>query len=177
MTSRALLRCTGLCVLAVSLSVVMASDKNFKVDIYPPNPKQGQTVLLNVTGAEESFRYAEWYKGNTTSAANQIVGYNNDGSINKGDRYFPEAEIQSNGSLVIKNFTKEFEGNYTSSIQGFTRLWQVTVFLKGDDGKVDDPKPVLSGGAIAGICIAVISVAVAAIAGIIYSVKHKDSGK
>ncbi|XP_072282716.1 pregnancy-specific beta-1-glycoprotein 5-like isoform X6 [Pyxicephalus adspersus] len=137
MTSRALLRCTGLCVLAVSLSVVMASDKNFKVDIYPPNPKQGQTVLLNVTGAEESFRYAEWYKGNTTSAANQIVGYNNDGSINKGDRYFPEAEIQSNGSLVIKNFTKEFEGNYTSSIQGFTRLWQVTVFLKGDDGKVD----------------------------------------
>ncbi|KAM5132107.1 uncharacterized protein ACMZJ9_018869 isoform 1-T1 [Mantella aurantiaca] len=183
---------TGL--LAVFLSVMMSSLSALTIDVIPSSPKVGGTVFFNVTGIEEEHRYSEWYRGNGIPAPNQIVRYNSGGTINKGNLYFKEAEIQPNGSLRITNLTKAMAGDYTVNVQGVVNSFQGTVQLNvsepGMNGGVTTisnslpPKDMpeikrLSDGEIAAIVIFSIIGIGALIAAAVYTyirVKGKNSG-
>lgn len=117
-------------------------------------------VLLNVRNIPEDIYYSEWFKGNQLLASNQIVRYNKDGSIIKGSQFFNEAEIQSNGSLVIKKFSKVLEGNYTVHIQGDNRAYKDTIYLKSLGLSVSGSK--------ASICITIFATIVAAVTGVLH---------
>ncbi|XP_073458223.1 cell adhesion molecule CEACAM10-like isoform X7 [Aquarana catesbeiana] len=115
----------------VFLSVSMASSNTIQIQLVRGTPEVNQTVLFNVTGITEGIRFSEWYRGNDTSAANQIIRYNNnDGSTNLGQRPIPTAVIFANGSLEIRNATKDLEGDYTVFIQGDRNPFQSTVTLE-----------------------------------------------
>ncbi|KAM5132108.1 uncharacterized protein ACMZJ9_018869 isoform 2-T2 [Mantella aurantiaca] len=165
---------TGL--LAVFLSVMMSSLSALTIDVIPSSPKVGGTVFFNVTGIEEEHRYSEWYRGNGIPAPNQIVRYNSGGTINKGNLYFKEAEIQPNGSLRITNLTKAMAGDYTVNVQGVVNSFQGTVQLNVSD--MPEIKR-LSDGEIAAIVIFSIIGIGALIAAAVYTyirVKGKNSG-
>ncbi|XP_040183380.1 carcinoembryonic antigen-related cell adhesion molecule 10-like isoform X2 [Rana temporaria] len=159
----------------VFLSVAMVSANTIEVQRIPDSPQVNQTVLFNVTGISETIRFSEWYRGNDTSAANQIIRYNNnDNSKNLGAKHIESSSIFANGSLEIKSVTKDLEGDYTVFIQGAQNPFQKTVSLKVSDPSTD--RRGLSGGAIAGIVIGVlVAVTVAIVVGV-YVFKPKDSG-
>lgn len=171
--------CAGLRILAVFLSVSMASSNTIQIQLVRGTPEVNQTVLFNVTGITEGIRFSEWYRGNDTSAANQIIRYNNnDGSTNLGQRPIPTAVIFANGSLEIRNATKDLEGDYTVFIQGDRNPFQSTVTLEFENLVTvpTEHRPRLHGGVIAGIVIAAVAVVTGAIAGGVYAFKSKESG-
>ncbi|XP_073458218.1 cell adhesion molecule CEACAM10-like isoform X3 [Aquarana catesbeiana] len=163
----------------VFLSVSMASSNTIQIQLVRGTPEVNQTVLFNVTGITEGIRFSEWYRGNDTSAANQIIRYNNnDGSTNLGQRPIPTAVIFANGSLEIRNATKDLEGDYTVFIQGDRNPFQSTVTLEFENLVTvpTEHRPRLHGGVIAGIVIAAVAVVTGAIAGGVYAFKSKESG-
>ncbi|CAI9617886.1 unnamed protein product, partial [Staurois parvus] len=81
------LGCTGLRVLAVFFTVLMVSANTLEIVLSPEKPKIGGSVTFNVPGITEGIRFFDWYRGNDTSSANQIIRFNNgDGSTSRGQK-------------------------------------------------------------------------------------------
>ncbi|XP_077313377.1 pregnancy-specific glycoprotein 22-like [Lithobates pipiens] len=114
-------------VLGVSLSVCMNSASGIKLEVIPKNPKEGDIVILQVSDISGSIRFATWYQGQSTDAANQILNYFPKEEI-KGPKYIEGAQGLQNGSLKISNVKKTLTGFYTVQIQTNT-LQQGSVYL------------------------------------------------
>ncbi|XP_018425558.1 PREDICTED: pregnancy-specific beta-1-glycoprotein 6-like [Nanorana parkeri] len=116
-------------VLGVTLSVCMNLASGIKIEVSPPNPKDGDTVILKVTEVSGAILFATWYKGRTTDASNQILNFFPPEQEFKGEKYFAEAHGQRNGSLVINKVRTDFNGYYTVQIQTKEQLHQSYVLL------------------------------------------------
>ncbi|CAI9617884.1 unnamed protein product [Staurois parvus] len=62
-------------VLGVTLSVCMRLASAIKVQVIPNNPMVGQPVTLKVSDVSGRMRFATWYRGKSTDAADQILNY------------------------------------------------------------------------------------------------------
>ncbi|XP_056399461.1 carcinoembryonic antigen-related cell adhesion molecule 19-like [Hyla sarda] len=129
--------------LAILYACVSASNK-LNIEVIPSKPKTGDTLTLNVLGVEGKILFASWYKGQSTSAQEQILTYINGKDI-PGSKYFEGANCSTNGSLVIKNFKELFKGEYTVQIQTDKALQDGQVAVDGVASAVFSPFTVLLG--------------------------------
>ncbi|XP_075047774.1 pregnancy-specific glycoprotein 22-like [Mixophyes fleayi] len=104
-------------VLTVLLHVCINLAGGINIDVIPKVPVPGQTVTLSVTGITGNIRFSTWYKGESTSATDQILNYFPPDTEIRGEKYFPSAKGQANGSLVITNVNTTFAGFYTVQVQ------------------------------------------------------------
>ncbi|KAG8433874.1 hypothetical protein GDO86_012298 [Hymenochirus boettgeri] len=97
----------------------MGLAKGINITLVPPSPGLEQPVLLNVDGIGVNLRSYAWYRGLNPNADDQILSYipSANPPQTKGGKYFPEAQGQANGSLLITSFKKEHEGDYTIQAQ------------------------------------------------------------
>ncbi|XP_069804695.1 carcinoembryonic antigen-related cell adhesion molecule 8-like [Dendropsophus ebraccatus] len=91
-----------------------------------------ETVILNVRGISGTLKNADWYKGQDTNAANQILKIDNVQKITNGPQFFPETTLFPNGSLKLKNVSAAHKGYYTVSVQA-DQLFQATTNLTLSD--------------------------------------------
>ncbi|KAG9470873.1 hypothetical protein GDO78_016469 [Eleutherodactylus coqui] len=131
-------------VLSVVLHACIGAYSKLYINVIPSKPKDGDIVTLNVMGVNGKIYFASWYKGLSTSATDQILTYVNDKDI-KGAQYFPEASCKPNGSLVIRDFQKEFKGDYTVQIQTNVTLQDGQVTVNGVAFAVLSPFTLLLG--------------------------------
>ncbi|KAM4651854.1 cell adhesion molecule CEACAM19-like [Discoglossus pictus] len=117
-------------VMTVLLSLWMDRAIGINIQLIPQDPKVGMSVLLNVSNIAGPIRSITWYKGINPSSENQIL--NNipglESPQTNGLEYFAEVQVFKNGSLLISNLKKQFEGNYTVQIQAMNAD-QASVYL------------------------------------------------
>lgn len=115
-------------VFGVSLSVCMHSASGIKVEVIPKHPKKGDPVTLKVSDVSGTIRFATWYRGKSTDAADQILNYFPQEEF-KGPKYIEGSHGQPDGSLMINEVSKDLTGDYTVQIQTTDSLQQATVNL------------------------------------------------
>ncbi|KAG8433873.1 hypothetical protein GDO86_012297 [Hymenochirus boettgeri] len=137
------------------LAIVATSDTSaIKIHPIPECVQNNQNVTLNVLGIDGAIRLFTWYKGTEPNSDNQILNYlpSANPPFTKGAQYFTDVIAQPNGSLVITNLKKSYEGNYTVQIQTASinqAIWDLK--LEETCGSF------FSAGVIAGIVIAVLT--------------------
>ncbi|XP_041427518.1 carcinoembryonic antigen-related cell adhesion molecule 19 isoform X3 [Xenopus laevis] len=106
------------------LSLLMDTTRGITIEVIPTRPIPNSDVTLKVKGVIGTIRSFSWYNGSNPSASNQILNYipSLTPPQTKGHMYFDQAEALANGSLLIKNFVKTFEGFYTVQIQAESPL-------------------------------------------------------
>ncbi|KAM4652318.1 cell adhesion molecule CEACAM3-like [Discoglossus pictus] len=106
-------------VLTVLLSLWMDSTAGITIQLKPHQPEIGKPVLLDVINIAGKIRSITWYKGLNPTSKNQILSFipTLKPPETKGAAYFPQARGFENGSLLISDFKKIFEGDYTVQIQ------------------------------------------------------------
>ncbi|KAE8593630.1 hypothetical protein XENTR_v10019232 [Xenopus tropicalis] len=111
-------------VITALLSLLMDTTRAITIEVIPKLPTPNSDVTLKVKGVSGIIRSFSWYNGSNPSASNQILNYipSLQPPQTKGHMYFPQAEGLPNGSLLIKDFVKKFEGVYTVQIQADSPL-------------------------------------------------------
>ncbi|XP_018081804.1 carcinoembryonic antigen-related cell adhesion molecule 19 isoform X2 [Xenopus laevis] len=111
-------------VITALLSFLMDSTRAITIEVIPKHPTPNSNVILSVKDVAGEIRSFSWYNGSNPSASNQILNYipSLTPPQTKGHMYFTEAEGLANGSLLIKDFVKKFEGVYTVQIQAESPL-------------------------------------------------------
>ncbi|KAM4703045.1 uncharacterized protein WCC33_011617 [Rhinophrynus dorsalis] len=130
---------------ALTVFLTLWINLAFGVDIIliPPHPVVNQSVILNVNGINEAIRSFSWHQGMEPSSSNQILFCIPNPNCTQADvdPQFPEASGLPNGSLLIKNLSKRFEGFYTVRIQTNSPQQQGTVNLIIHDVLLTPPPP------------------------------------
>ncbi|KAM4704179.1 cell adhesion molecule CEACAM19-like isoform 1-T2 [Rhinophrynus dorsalis] len=105
--------------LTVVLSLWIDPINGITIELIPQVPKVNQNVTMRVNGIIGVIRSFSWYKGSEPNTQNQILNYNPNFTPPQtaGAKYFSHAHGLANGSLLITNLNKTYEGDYTVQIQ------------------------------------------------------------
>ncbi|XP_060042408.1 carcinoembryonic antigen-related cell adhesion molecule 1-like [Erinaceus europaeus] len=102
-----------------------SATSEITIEAVPPNPLEGMDVILLARNLTKDIIAISWTGGETLKSGFMIAGF--DRSLHKdvpGDIFVSQAILQDNGSLLLKNVSRNNTGYYTLEV--LRRSFQMT---------------------------------------------------